>query len=53
MLSPQAGGDGTVIKLGEVVMILDLPSNHYNQRAFLKRMYSAMHNTEMMLTTMK
>ena len=24
MLSPQAGGDGTVIKLGEVVMILDL-----------------------------
>ncbi len=24
MLSPQAGGDGTVIKLGDVVMILDL-----------------------------
>src|ERR671919_3183379 len=24
MLSPQAGGDGTVIKLGEVVMIVDL-----------------------------
>ena len=24
MLSPQAGGEGTVIKLGEVVMILDL-----------------------------
>jgi transposase len=24
MLPPQAGGDGTVIKLGEVVMILDL-----------------------------
>ena len=24
MLSPEAGGDGKVIKLGEVVMILDL-----------------------------